>query len=243
MLQLMLGHLRQLLRRIVPEKHPVLRENRSLFAGLDASRPIEDYDFISMDTELTGLKLREDAIVSIGAVRIRGLRIVAGDNFFSYVFPSTSMPKDTTLIHRITPEQIKNAPQLEEILPEFIEWCGPSMFVGHFVGLDMGFLNKACRRFMGGKLSNPCLDSLSLAQHYYQLNRAYYHDDFIPNVAFNLGQLAKQYGLPFFEQHDALEDAYQAACLFLYLVKKLQALGFVSLKDFQTASRIGPRAF
>ncbi len=235
--------LRRLWRWLLPEKHPVLKENRHLFHKLDTGRPIEEYEFVSMDTELTGLDSKVDAIVSIGAVRISGLRIQAGDNFFSYVYPTSRMPKGSTLIHHITPDQIKNAPQLEEVLPEFIEWCGSALFVGHFVALDVGFLNKACRQFLGGKLANPSLDSLKLAQHYYQIQRQYYDDVFVPTGSFNLGQLARQYGLPSFEQHDALEDAFQAACLFLYLVRKLQASGFSTLRDFYKASRSGPRVF
>ncbi|MEW6348028.1 MAG: 3'-5' exonuclease [Thermodesulfobacteriota bacterium] len=235
--------LRRLWQWLLPEKHPALKENRRAFRKLDTGRPIEEYEFVSMDTELTGLDRKTDAIVSLGAVRIRGLRIQAGENFFSYVYPTAQMPKVSTLIHRITPEQIKNAPQLEEILPDFIEWCGSALFVGHFVALDVGFLNRACSRFLGGKLANPSLDSLTLAQHYCQIQRSYYDNVFVPNGSFNLGQLARQYGLPAFDEHDALEDAFQAACLFLFLVRKLQASGFSTLRDFLTASRRGARVF
>ncbi len=123
------------------KKHPILVENESFFSTFDQNRPIESYEFVSLDTELTGLNPRHDQIVSIGAVRIRNLRIVAGENFFAYVRPTRALPKDSTLIHRITPEQIKNAPGLDSVLPDFVRFCGQSLLVGHYVALDMAFMN------------------------------------------------------------------------------------------------------
>lgn len=74
-------------------KHAAIIANHQCFERFDPTRPIETYEFVSMDTELTGLDLRRDAIVSIGAVRIEGLKIITGNNFFSYVRPKRSMPK------------------------------------------------------------------------------------------------------------------------------------------------------
>ena len=71
------------------------------------------------------MNLRRDAIVSIGAVRIEGLKIITGNNFFSYVRPKRSMPKVSThLIHRITPDQIESAPELRKVLPDFLDFAG-----------------------------------------------------------------------------------------------------------------------
>ncbi|HMK35252.1 MAG TPA: 3'-5' exonuclease [Desulfomonilaceae bacterium] len=225
------------------QKHSVLLENESCFSSFDQNRPIESYEFISFDTELTGLNPRQDQIVSIGAVRIRNLRIVAGENFFSYVHPTRELPKDSTLIHRITPEQIKNAPELDSVLPDFVRFCGESLLVGHYVSLDMAFLNKAARKILGGVLRNPCVDSMRLAQAHQEYRRRNHYKRFNPGLSFNLSVLAREYDLPLFVQHDALEDALQTAYLFIYLVKKLRRAGYITLKDFYLAGRIGPRMF
>ncbi|MCL4538521.1 MAG: 3'-5' exonuclease, partial [Bacteroidetes bacterium] len=60
------------------EKHPAIIANHKRFERFHQNRPIETYEFVSLDTELTGLDLRRDAIVSIGAVRIEGLQIITG---------------------------------------------------------------------------------------------------------------------------------------------------------------------
>ncbi len=222
------------------KKHPLLMENEEHFSGFDPNLPIESYDFVCFDTELTGLNPRRDEIVSIGAVRIRNLRIVMGENFFTYVHPTQSLPKGSTLVHRITPEQIKNAPALESVLPDFVEFCGAGLLIGHYVALDMAFVNKALRKHMGGGLNNPSVDSMTMAQVYHEDSKKKRPGRVKFSVSYNLSNLAKEYDLPRFEQHDALEDALQTAYLFLFLVRRLREAGYVTFKDFTLAGRMNP---
>jgi DNA polymerase III subunit epsilon len=221
------------------KKNPILLENEAVFSDFDQDRPIETYEFVSFDTELTGLNPKRDRIISIGAVRIRNLRIVAGDNFFAYIKPDRDLPKESTLIHGITPEQLELAPPPEIMLPQFVKYCGKALLVGHYVELDMAFLNRACKRALGGSVKNPCVDSMRLAQAFQEYQRKS-HLGFDPEVAYNLRNLAREYNLPLFMQHDALEDALQTAYLFLFLVKSMLSAGFVTLREFNNADRTGP---
>lgn len=232
--------IRQLVQRLWPEKHPVLLWNEEYCSRLSRDKPIETYDFVSMDTELTGLNPRIDEIVSIGAVRIKNLRIVVGDNFFSYVRPSGGLPKDSTLVHRITPEQIKTAPALQEVLPAFIEFLGPSLVVGHFIPLDLDFLNRASRKLLGGKIKTRWLDTIKLTRGYEQTQRQEFYDGVNPGAQYALTHLAEKYHLPLFAKHDALEDALQTAYLFLFLVRRLRAAGSMTLDDFLLAGGTFP---
>jgi DNA polymerase-3 subunit epsilon len=218
-------------------RHPLLQHNQGLFTRFDQARPVETYDFVSFDTELTGLNPRHDTIVSIGAVRIRNLQIVAGDNFFTYVHPNRDLPKDSTLIHRITPGQLENAPRLRDVLPAFVEYCGDSLLVGHYVALDTAFVGKAMRTLMGGVMRNPCVDSVKLAQTYHEHRFRAQTVRLSAQPSYALKHLAKEYDLPLFAQHDALEDALQTAYLFIYLVRSLKEVGFITLRDFYRAGR------
>lgn len=219
-------------------KHPLIEENEKHFSSFDQNRYIQDYEFVCFDTELTGLNPRHDEIVSIGAVRIRGLQIAAGETFFTYARPKKTLPKGSTLIHRITPEQLKNAPDLEEVLPEFVKYIGSALLLGHYVQLDVNFLNRALKKHMGGIVRNPCVDSMKLARAHHEYRRRSERGYVSPYMSYNLGLLAKAFDLPMFEQHDALEDALQTAYLFLFLVSKLQEAGYVTLNDLYSAGRL-----
>lgn len=225
-------------------KHPCMIENEQRLKSFDQTGDIESYDIVCFDTELTGLNVRHDQIVSIGAVRIRGLRIIAGDNFFTYMQPTRDLPKDSTLVHRITPQQIKRAPSAAEVLPEFVQYCSDSVLLGHYVLIDLAFLNRALAKTLGGKIRNPSLDSVKLAAAFHLQQQK--HERAVGKKgqrAFNLNKLSVEHGIPLFEQHDALEDALQTAYLFLFLAKNLRGLGYTTLKDFLRAGSNIPDVF
>ena len=233
----LLSILNRIIRGASDEVHEVLLENRRFFEGFDQSGPITQYEFTVFDTELTGLNIKQDEIVSIGAVRIRDLKIVPGENFHCYVRPKNLPSKEATLVHRITMDVLHTAPPIEEILPQFVLFCHGSFLVGHYVALDVNFLNKALKEHLGGTISNPCIDTMKLAQVFREEQWGNYYDRFNYQISFNLEDLAKEYGLPNFDPHDALEDAYQTAYLFLFLVKKFRSGGLTTMKDLYMAGR------
>ena len=206
----------------------------------DEGRSLEECDFVVLDTELTGLNPRRHEIISIGAVRVRNMRIVVGENFHTYVHAVKPSLNKNTLIHRITPEQLEVAPRLEEVLPKFIEFCGASVLIGHYLQLDLAFINKAVKKILGGRLQNPNIDCARLAQaHLAYPNRAGVKRISIDDT-FQLPKLAREYGLPLFAPHDALEDAMQNSVpVLLFLAAKLREHGLVTFRDFRRASEQG----
>lgn len=218
--------------------HPLIIQNRETFSRFDQSRPLADYTFVVCDTELTGFDLKRDEIISIGAVLIRNLQIDLGATFHRYIKPRNTKHTQATLIHRITPQQLAEAPPIEKVLPAFVEFAGSSLMVGHCVSLDMGFLNRAAREVLGGTLSNPGIDTIRMARGYRRVLSGHFHgeDDWSHN--YSLEALAKEYHLPTFKSHDAFEDAMQTAYLFLFLLKKFRKGGLLTLKDIYRAGRV-----
>lgn len=217
--------------------HPLLAANRQTFLKVDHDRPLAECRFTVLDTELTGLDADRDEIVSIGAVRLEGLSIRAEQTFARLVKPRRAMPKTSTLIHRITPSQVRDAADLAEVLPEFVAFLNGTLVVGHNVGLDMAFLNKACLELLGGTLMNPCLDTMRMAQIHRAEQWENFYDRYDLKVSYALSDLAGEFGLPRFPAHEALGDAMQTAYLFLYLVRKLRDGGIVTLRDLFEAGR------
>ena len=222
------------------KKHPALVRNQERFHDFDQGRPLHEYTFVVCDTELTGLNRRRDEIISIGAVRMVDLRIELNQTFHTLVRPGRKNidPNEATFIHRITPEQLRQAPPPEEVLPEFLDFCGDALLVGHFVGIDMHFLNRTCRRCLGGMLSNPSVDTMRLARAYKEARCVDHFGGCDQSESYNLDDLSDEFNLPRFKPHDALEDALQTAYLFLFLIKKMRHGGIRTLKELYLAGRI-----
>ena len=219
------------------KSHPALVKNKKLFTDFSQDRPLNDYTFVVCDTELTGLNKRKDVIISIGAVRIVNLQIELSQTFHQYIRPNNIDPNQATLVHRITPEELKAAPPVEEVLPEFIDFCGDALLVGHFVGIDMHFLGKAARKTLGGMLSNPSIDTMRLARGYEEARCTDFYGNCDQSHSYNLDVLTEEFHLPKFKPHDALEDALQTAYLFLFLINKFKHGGIRTLKELYLAGR------
>jgi DNA polymerase III subunit epsilon len=220
-----------------PREHTLLQANREYFTSFSQDKPLTEYAFVVFDTELTGLNERKDEIVSIGAVRIREMRIDLQNCFYTCIYPEQYVPKNSTLIHRITPSQVAEAPRLADVLPEFVEYCGQALLVGHNIGLDIGFVNRALKKHLGGIMHNPCLDTMRLAMLYKETQWENYYDRYNLNVSYTLPDLSKEYGLPLFNEHNALQDAMQTAYLFLFFVHKLYGGKIKTLRDLYLAGR------
>lgn len=215
----------------------LLVQNEERFKQLDSRLPLSDYDYVVCDTELTGLHKRKDEIISIGAVRVSGLQIELCNPFHTLVRPEKLDANQATFVHRITPEQLRGAPRVEEVLPRFVEYCSGALLVGHCISLDLHFLNLAIRKNLGGILTNPCVDTMIMARLYKEL--AWKNGvRFAGNPgSLVLDDLTAEFKLPRFKPHDALEDALQTAYLFLFLAKKLKSLGVRTLEDVRQLGR------
>ncbi|MBG0776892.1 MAG: 3'-5' exonuclease [Desulfovibrionaceae bacterium] len=217
--------------------HPAVAANRALFRRADQDRPLAECSFAVVDTELTGLNPRRDEIVSIGAVRVRGLAIDPADGFYAEVRPAAPLPKTSTLIHRITPQCVAHAPCIAQVLPDFLEYLGDSFIVGHHVGLDMSFLNAAARRHLGGRIATPCVDTMRLARAFREESWRSVYDAYDGRISYNLADLARELGLPRCDEHNAYWDAMQAAYLFVFLVRKLRKGEVRTIRELHAATR------
>ncbi len=216
---------------------PSLLDNNALCRDIDQGKPLEAYDYVVFDAEMTGLSPRRDEIVSLGAVRVKNLQILPYERFEALVKPSIPLPRLSTIIHRITPQAIREAPPLAEVLPDFFAFCRGSLLVGHHVGLDMAFLTRACRALYGETPVNPCLDTMRLAMLWRERLFESHYDRYNLSVSYNLADLAREHGLPVFPSHNAMADAMQTAYLFLFLVKKLRKSGIGALKELYLSGR------
>lgn len=94
--------------------------------------------FISLDLETTGFSPFNNEIIQIAGWKI--IDSVVSDKFNTYVKPIQYIPREVQSITRITPEMVADYPSIDEILPEFFNFCGDLPFLGHNLQFDYNFL-------------------------------------------------------------------------------------------------------
>ena len=187
--------------------------------------------FVALDFETTGFSRIGDRIIEIGAVRI-----VDGhcrEEFSSFVNPGRELPYRITELTGITAEDLRDAPQIEEILPGFLDFIGDSMIIAHNAGFDVGFLEQACRR-LGQERKFDYLDTVELARI------------FLPELTrFKLDTVAKALGLPAFSHHRATDDARACGEIYGALLTRMKAEGMSTVADLERVAKktgVNPKA-
>jgi DNA polymerase-3 subunit epsilon len=194
--------------------------------------PIQDATYVVFDTELTGLKPKKDSIVSIGAVRMRGRSIAVGETFYRLVEPRTTLTGKSVVVHGITPTEAAAWPDIDRLLPEFLEFCKGAVLVGHVVSIDLAFLNSDMKRLYGQPLTHLAVDTFALYRWLSgrERNVCAYYDGSSEDSA-SLFQLAAYYGISPGEAHNALSDAYVTAQLFQRFLGRLEEQGVRTVRD------------
>lgn len=202
--------------------------NRGKKTAVDGATPITDARYVVIDTELTGLDEKKDSIVSIGALRMTGGRIDLSDTFYRLVSPRTEMKAESVVIHEITPSEVLEKPRIDAVLDEFLAYCGSDILIGHFISIDLAFLDREVRRGRRQKLQNAVLDTCSM---YAWLRKRDPSDGCFPapHTGYRLSDIAPGFRIPVDTTHHALMDAYTTAQLFQRLLPLLEARGIHDL--------------
>lgn len=99
-----------------------------------------DDTYVIFDLETTGLSPVNDRIIEIGAVKMCGGKVT--DSFSTFVNPQIPIPFNIESLTGISDSMVENAGTIEEILPEFLEFCKGAVMVAHNAGFDVGFIKE-----------------------------------------------------------------------------------------------------
>lgn len=228
---------RHLRRKDLPE---VIRNYLQAFHGFNFDRPIAETEFVMFDTETTGLNVKKgDRIVSISAVRLKEGRIDLSDAFHEIINPDCDIPSASAVIHEILPRMVNGKPTIEKVLPDFIRYIGTSVLVAHHEWLDMSFLNREMARLYGIPLQNIVLDTAVLDQAL-QAKKTPAPMIATMKIDSTLAAVAERYHVAVEGLHSSFWDALATAQIFQQMIKEVQALGIVSLKDFLKLAHTPP---
>ncbi len=192
-------------------------------------RPLDQLGFVVLDTETTGLDPKNDHILSFGAVKIKGYRIIVNTVLEVYL-DAPKRNKEAVQIHEILYDN-QVFPQAD-FVKELLAYVGSDIIVGHHIGFDMMMLEKTLKPFGFKKFLNPTIDTLYLSL---RLEKGPHYDISLGKPGeHSLDSLCQKYGIPLDDRHTAAGDAFLTAQLLMKLLKIAEKKG---IKDFGSLVR------
>lgn len=185
------------------------------------SQDLKEVRFVVFDTETTGLNPKEDRILSIGCIGVRGFNIKVSDQLECYLKQNYFNP-DTVKIHGLLKGGSLLKLNEEDAIIKFLEYVKDAVLVAHHAAFDIAMINSALKRMSLPKLKNKVLDTGHLFQKT-KIDTSKAH--------FSLDDLSKRFNIPLHDRHTASGDAYITAILFLKLLAQFNRTGNLKLSD------------
>lgn len=195
--------------------------------GINCGKKLEKYvsDYVVFDLETTGISDVSDEIIEISAVKVLQGQVIG--EFTTLVNPMRPIPYSASAVNGITDDMVADAPKLEDIFEEFLDFIGDSVLVGHNIrSFDLKFLYRAAEKFYGKTLKNDYIDTLLLSRNC------------LPQLArYRLVDLAAYYHISADGAHRALNDCRMNQRVFEALGKELTS-GACKLKKCPRCGQI-----
>ncbi len=189
----------------------------------DKRTPLEELRFVVFDTETTGLDVRKDRILSIGAVCVQHNQIDLSKGFECFVRQARVGTAESVTIHGILNHSVEAGIKEPTALEQFISYIGDAILVGQHVGFDVAILEAALQRYYPGlKLKNQTLDTAALAIRLEKQRNPYL---VVNPTEYSLDALCSRLNISLSDRHTAAGDAYITAVLLVKLLSRLKARG------------------
>ena len=187
----------------------------------DTKEPLSG-SYVVFDIETTGFSPVKNHIIEIGAVKVADGQIL--DRFSTFVNPREPIPFEIEKLTGIQDSMVLDAPLIEEVLPQFLEFCEGSVMVAHNANFDTGFIRENCRR-LGYPTDYPYVDTLGIS-------RALLKDQ----NKHTLDAIAKTLGVSLESHHRAVDDAECTAEIFIRFLEMLKERGLDNLTQLNALS-------
>jgi len=186
----------------------------------DTTKLLTDLPILVVDLETTGLDVRRDRVVSVGAIAAQGGSLHRNDVLDILVNPDQPIPARSTAIHGITDDMVAVAPLFTEAFGNLDAMLIDRVVVGHNIGFDLAILRGECTRLGLQWLRPVSLDLVRIAAALDPRERD-----------LTLEGMAGRWGVPVSGRHTALGDAMMTAEMWTYVLPLLNTAGVITLGD------------
>ena len=164
--------------------------------------------YVVFDIETTGFSPVNNKIIEIGAVRVEGGRITA--RYSTFVNPEVPIPYQIEKLTGIRDDMVLDAPKIDKVLPEFLDFCQDAVLVAHNAGFDMSFILENAGR-LGLEADFTYVDTVGISR--VLLTGQSKH---------TLDAVAKTLGVSLENHHRAVDDAEATADIFVKFIGMLE---------------------
>lgn len=193
---------------------------------MDGPTPLIALDAVAIDTETTGLDIRADSAIEIGAVRIVSGVIRAEATYRSFIRSERRIDPAAVRIHGINEEKLRDAPEFQHVWRDFAAFTADALMIGHTVGFDLAILERQLAD-CGLQWRRPRLLDTQLLAQLVATDRG----------ARSLDELADWLDVPVERRHSALGDAMVAAGVFVALIPLLRKADIWTVQEAEAACR------
>ena len=198
---------------IIPRAVRRIKEKYDHRSGPYASL-FEHYDgdeLVSLDCETTSLDVKQGEIVSIGAVKIKGKKVLSSERLDIKLKPPKSLTGDSIKIHKIREADLVGGIDLEDALQQVLEFVGNRPILGYYVNYDIRMLDKYIRPAYGFGLPNKAVE---LSHVYHDIIK---WKSVGGNVDLRFDTISRELDIPMLERHTAIGDALTVALMYVRL--------------------------
>jgi DNA polymerase-3 subunit alpha (Gram-positive type) len=191
---------------------------------------LNEIEFTIFDTETTGLFPESgDRIVEIAGIRFKGNKRIA--TFESLVNPKRPISEAAFQVNRITSNMLQDAPTIEKVMPQFLNFIQDSYLCSYNANFDLGFLNNELKLMGREPLENIFIaDILKMARR------------LLPGLErYALWFVAETLGVKTKQAHRALSDVALTLEAFYKLKEKLESKGIFDLANFSSLFGLNTR--
>ncbi len=185
-----------------PEREMI--ENWRRLPAADLSMEHEKQRYVVVDVETSGLNMKKDRLISIGAIALVGGRLDFNDAFQIVLRQEQVSTHANILIHGIGGSAQSNGIDPTSGLLSFLQYVGKSPLVAYHAFFDQSMIGKATREYLGMELDQPWIDLAWVLPDFFS-----FRGD--ANVA--LDDWLHHFGIENILRHNAVSDAYATAKL------------------------------
>jgi len=179
----------------------------------DAPPPDE---WVALDCETTGLNVHRDEIISVGAVRIVGDRILTSERLQLLVRPGKRrISVDSVRVHGLRERDVVEGMDPDEAMMALMRFIGSRPIVGYYLEFDVAMIDRAIFPLLGMGLPQQ---KIEVSAMFYDWKRRQLPPYYEPaQIDLRFATVMQALDLPMQGAHDALRDAVMAGLAFVKL--------------------------